>query len=106
MLGIVFQEESDASSWQVVNVIATWGRAWFRSSSDLLGAAAWCEETLQPFISVDAITQGISFRNGSDSETGRTVHVLGRVARLEPGSPVSLASDIGVIELFRQQDKP
>jgi hypothetical protein len=34
------------------------------------------------------------------------VHVLGRVARPEHGSPVGLASDIGVIELFRQQDNP
>jgi hypothetical protein len=39
VLGIVFQGETGASSRQMVNVIVTWGRAWFRSGSDLLGAS-------------------------------------------------------------------
>ena len=39
VLAIIFQGETCASSWQVVNMIVIWGRAWFRSGSNLLGAS-------------------------------------------------------------------
>jgi hypothetical protein len=38
-LARIFQGDTGASSWQSVNVIVTWGRAWIRSGSNLLGAS-------------------------------------------------------------------